>query len=218
MDLVERAEPTGVGTFKCLDFRHLCVYIHTHIYTHVHTCAHTHTVLSPSSLQISDPGGDTKTVLNFSAAAHIRKCEYGKGKIKEQKMKLGKRQRKMEMGMKERGGQERAREKRRRRETGGDRKRLGSNEVVWSVSFLSLIFKHLPREPAAFLTEVGGKALGGGLALGVLVLAEPLLGPTQASLKSRHLKVSTPVCSAISTKSISIKLSLLTVIEKLMIS
>lgn len=160
-DLVEIAELTGVDTFKCLDFRHLCVYIHTHICAHVHICTHTHAVLPPSPLQISDPGGDTKTVLHFSAATHIRKCEYEKGKIKEQKMKLGKRQRKMEMGIKERGGQERAREKRRRMETGGDRKRQGSNEVVWSVSFLSLIFNHLPREPAAFLTEVGGKALGG---------------------------------------------------------
>lgn len=68
----------------------------------------------------------------------------------------------MEVGIKERGGQERAREKRCRRETDWDRKRQGSNEVVWSVSFLSLIFNHLPREPAGFLTEVGGKALWGG--------------------------------------------------------
>lgn len=161
MDLVEIAELPGVDIFKCLDFRHLCVCMHTYIYTHVHTCTHAHAVLPPSPLQISDPGEDTKTALHFSAATHIRKCEYGKGKIKEQKMKLGKRQRKMEMGIKERGGQERAREKGRRRETGGDRKRQSSNEGVWSVSFLSLIFNHLPREPAAFLTEVGGKARWG---------------------------------------------------------
>lgn len=84
--------------------------------------------------------------------------------------------------------------------------------------FLFLIFKCFPPEHS----PSGLKWVGWhwGLTKGpwVPVLTGASLDPTQASLKSRHLKVSILVSSAIPTKSISIKLSLLAVIEKLMIS
>lgn len=50
-------------------------------------------------------------------------------------MNQGKRQRKMERRMKERGGQGGVREKRSRRETCRDRKRWSGNEVVRPVPF-----------------------------------------------------------------------------------